>query len=52
MNIVLFLAPLSLGLGLVGLGAFWWSLRADQYDDPVGDASRILMDDPEDRPLP
>lgn len=52
MNIVLFLAPLSLGLGLVGLGAFWWSLRANQYDDPVGDASRILMEDPEDRPLP
>lgn len=50
MNIVLFLAPFSLGLGLIALAAFWWSLRAGQYDDPVGDASRILMDDPEDRP--
>jgi cbb3-type cytochrome oxidase maturation protein len=50
MNILVFLAPFSLGLGLIGLGAFWWSLRAGQYDDPVGDAERILVDDPEDRP--
>lgn len=50
MNIVVFLAPFSIGLGLVALGAFWWTLRADQYDDPVGDAARILMDDGEDRP--
>ena len=50
MNILVFLAPLSLGLGLIALGAFWWSLRAGQYEDPVGDAERILIDDPEDRP--
>ena len=46
----MFLAPFSLGLGLMGLGAFWWSLRSRQYDDPAGDAARILVDDPEDRP--
>jgi cbb3-type cytochrome oxidase maturation protein len=51
MGIVMFLAPLSLGLGLIALGAFWWTVRAGQYDDPAGDAARILMDDPEDRPL-
>jgi len=50
MNIVMFLAPFSLGLGLMALGAFWWSLRSRQYDDPAGDAARILVDDPEDRP--
>lgn len=50
MNIVMFLAPFSLGLGLIALGAFWWSLRSRQYDDPAGDAARILVDDPEDRP--
>lgn len=50
MNIVLFLAPFSLGLGLMAVGAFWWSLRAGQYEDPTGDAARILVDDPEDRP--
>lgn len=50
MNILLMLAPMSLGLGLLALGAFWWTLRAGQYEDPVGDAERILMDDPDDRP--
>ncbi|WP_068878603.1 MULTISPECIES: cbb3-type cytochrome oxidase assembly protein CcoS [unclassified Phenylobacterium] len=50
MNIVLFLAPFSLGLGLMAVAAFWWSLKAGQYEDPVGDAARILVEDPEDRP--
>ncbi|HEX7943692.1 MAG TPA: cbb3-type cytochrome oxidase assembly protein CcoS [Phenylobacterium sp.] len=50
MNIVMFLAPFSLGLGLIAVAAFWWSLRAGQYEDPAGDAARILVDDPEDRP--
>lgn len=51
MNIVLFLAPISLLLAVVGLGAFWWTVKSGQYEDPTGDAVRILMDDPEDRPL-
>ena len=50
MGILMFLAPLSLGLGLVAVVAFWWTLRAGQYEDPAGDAARILIDDPEDRP--
>ncbi|MBX3485461.1 cbb3-type cytochrome oxidase assembly protein CcoS [Phenylobacterium sp.] len=50
MDIVIFLAPFSLGLGLVALGAFWWTLRDGQYQDPAGDAARILIDEPEDRP--
>jgi len=50
MNIVLFLAPFSIGLGLIALAAFWWTLRAGQYEDPVGDANRILLDDADDRP--
>ena len=51
MTIVLMLAPASIALGLMALGAFWWSLRDCQYDDPSGDAARILLDDPDDRPL-
>jgi len=47
----MFLAPLSVGLGLMAVAAFWWTLRDGQYEDPVGDANRILVDDPEDRPL-
>jgi cbb3-type cytochrome oxidase maturation protein len=51
MNIVLMLAPMSVFLALVGLGAFWWTLKSGQYEDPRGDASRILLDDGDDRPL-
>lgn len=50
MTIVLMLAPVTLAMGLIGLGAFWWTLKNGQYEDPAGDASRILMDD-DDRPL-
>ncbi|MCG8443301.1 MAG: cbb3-type cytochrome oxidase assembly protein CcoS [Caulobacterales bacterium] len=51
MTALLFLIPAAVGLGLLGLGAFVWSLRADQYDDLNGSAARILLDDA-DRPLP
>jgi cbb3-type cytochrome oxidase maturation protein len=30
-------------MGLVGLGAFLWSLRSGQYDDLKGAALRILV---------
>lgn len=42
MSGVLFLIPLSIGLGLIGLAAFCWSLRHNQYEDLDGDAGRIL----------
>jgi cbb3-type cytochrome oxidase maturation protein len=50
MDILIFLAPFSLGLGLLALAAFWWTLRDGQYQDPAGDAARILIEEPEDRP--
>jgi cbb3-type cytochrome oxidase maturation protein len=50
MNIVLLLAPFSLLLALVGLVAFWWTVRNGQYDDPQGDAARILIPETEDGP--
>ena len=50
MNLLLFLAPISVGLGALGLAAFWWTIRAGQYEDPLGDASRILDDHLEDGP--
>ena len=40
-----FLIPISIALGLTGLGAFFWALRHDQYDDLDGAAARILMPD-------
>ena len=51
MSALLFLIPIALFLGALGLGAFLWSLRAGQYEDLEGAARRILIED-EDRPLP
>lgn len=45
MNVLVILVPCSLILGLGALVAFVWTLRADQYADPDGDAQRILLDD-------
>ena len=39
------LIPIALGLGLLGLGAFFWSLKSGQFDDLDGAALRILIDD-------
>jgi cbb3-type cytochrome oxidase maturation protein len=44
-NILLVLVPVALALGFAGLVAFVWSLRAGQYDDLDGAASRVLFDD-------
>ncbi len=49
MNIIVYLIPVALALGLLGLGAFLWSVNTDQYDDLDGAAHRILNDD--DTPL-
>jgi len=50
MNILAFLIPISLGLGAVGLIAFIWMMRNNQYDDPDGNANRILSDRFDDAP--
>jgi cbb3-type cytochrome oxidase maturation protein len=49
-TIVLLLAPASLLIALIGLGAFWWTLKSGQYEDPAGDAARILTRDYDDAP--
>jgi len=46
-NGLLILIPAALLLGLSGLVAFFWTLRAGQYDDPDGAAMRILIDEDE-----
>lgn len=43
-----FLIPIALGMGLLGLVAFLWSMRDGQYDDMDGAANRILIDEDED----
>ncbi len=52
MDVLIYLVPVSLGLGLLGLGAFVWTLKHRQYEDPKGDAARILSDRWDDRPAP
>lgn len=39
------LIPVALGLGLLGLAAFLWSIRSGQFDDLDGAAMRILIED-------
>lgn len=45
MNILILLLPLALGLGLVGLSAFFWCMRSGQFNDMEGPGWRILQDD-------
>jgi cbb3-type cytochrome oxidase maturation protein len=51
MSYIILLVPIALGMGLVALVAFLWSLRAGQYDDLDGAAERVLHNDTTDRPL-
>lgn len=45
MTILLLLVPAAVGLGLLGLLAFLWSLKTGQYEDLEGASLRILNDD-------
>jgi len=45
MDVLIYLVPMALMLGLTGLAAFMWSLRNGQYDDVQGAAVRVLSDD-------
>ena len=45
MSAIITLLPIALFLGLLGLAAFLWSLKAGQYQDLEGDSWRALEDD-------
>ena len=45
MNVLLWLIPAALFLGLLGLAAFLWALKSGQFDDLDGAAHRILFED-------
>ena len=49
MNSLIFLVPIALGLGVISLAAFFWSLRSGQYDDLQGAGERIFVDEDGDR---
>ncbi|MFD1695082.1 cbb3-type cytochrome oxidase assembly protein CcoS [Roseibium aestuarii] len=50
MDVLIFLIPIAIGLGLAGLVGFLWSLKTGQYEDLEGAKWRILDDD--DLPAP
>ena len=47
MDVLLYLIPFALALGLAGLAAFLWALRSGQFEDLEGAGNRILFDDDE-----
>ena len=40
-----YLIPIALGLGLIGLAAFFWAMRSGQFEDMDGAGARILIED-------
>jgi len=50
MNVLVYLIPIALLLGLIGLAAFLWALKSGQFDDMEGEANRILFDDEAEKP--
>ena len=52
MAVLSYLIPISLVLGGVGLLFFVYTVKSDQYDDPDGNAQRILNGDWDDHPKP
>jgi cbb3-type cytochrome oxidase maturation protein len=45
MSGLVLLIPVAVGLGLLALGTFMWTLHSGQYDDLEGASHRILEDD-------
>lgn len=52
MNMLIYLIPIALFMGGIGLAAFLWSLKSGQYDDLQGAAWRVLADDEADGSKP
>jgi len=49
MSVLIWLIPVAIAMGGLGLLAFMWSLKSGQFEDLDGAAERILMDD--DKPI-
>lgn len=52
MNVLLYLIPIALTLGLAGLAAFFWAARSGQFEDLDGAPYRMLRDDEEEEKKP
>lgn len=51
MSLLAWLVPVALGMGLVGLLAFLWSMRSGQLEDLDGAAERVLLHQVDDAPI-
>jgi cbb3-type cytochrome oxidase maturation protein len=49
MNGIAVIVAAALAFGLGALALLLWSLDSGQYDDPEGDANRILLNDDQDK---
>lgn len=47
MDILIYLIPISLSLGIIGLVGFIWALKNKQFEEDEANASRILFDEDE-----
>ncbi|MGD0563756.1 MAG: cbb3-type cytochrome oxidase assembly protein CcoS [Roseiarcus sp.] len=45
MNVLVYLVPLALALGGLGLAGFLWAMKSGQFDDLEGAAWRAISDD-------
>lgn len=51
MEVLVYLVPMALALGGLGLAGFLWSLKSGQFDDLDGAAWRAIADDDPPQPL-
>lgn len=49
MTALIYLIPTAICICIVGLIAFFWTVKSGQYDDPKGDAARMLYT--QDKPI-
>jgi cbb3-type cytochrome oxidase maturation protein len=52
MNVLVYLMPLALGLGGLGLAGFLWAMRSGQFEDLDGAAWRAISDPDDESSAP
>ncbi len=45
MDVLAYLVPIAICMGILGVIAFFWTLKNKQYDDLDGSANRILFEE-------
>jgi cbb3-type cytochrome oxidase maturation protein len=49
MSVLIYLIPIAIILGTLGLIAFLWALKTKQFEDLEGAANRILFEEDDDK---